>query len=184
MNSGNKINISSFWSNLFKSPAERSDLEDVLLSMPPFKNFSSTHLKNLMKITHSRVYNSGEFIFYQNDPGIALYLIRDGEVKIVKHSQNEEEIELARFGRGDFFGELALLDNDVRSASAVVVIDANIAVIFKPDLDRFIDKFPKRGNQILTGLGQIVATRLRKLDDEFLTLYNNSLLNNEGNKNG
>ena len=184
MNNTNKIKVSSFWTNLFKSPAERSDLEEVLASMPPFKNFSSSNLKSLIKIIHNRVYTAGEYIFYQSDPGIALYIITDGEVKIVKHSNEIEEIELARFGRGDFFGELALLDNDVRSASAVAVKDSNLAVIFKPDLDRFIDKFPQKGNQILTGLSQIIATRLRKLDDEFLTLYNNLLFKKEGDNNG
>ncbi len=172
MISSSKMKTSTFWSNLFKAPAERSDIEEVLLSMPPFEGFNSTHLKYFMKIVHNRIYNSGEYIFFQNDPGIALYLIREGEVKIIKQSEEGKETELAHFSRGDFFGELALLDDDVRSASAVAVKDSKLAVIFKPDLENFIDKFPKRGVSILKGLAQIIATRLRILDDEFLSLYN------------
>lgn len=169
------IKRSTFWSNLFKAPAERTDLEDVLLSMPPFKSFESSHLRNLVNIIHNRVYSANEFIFFQGDPGIALYIIRDGEVKIVKQNEKGEEMELTRFGRGDFFGELALMDNDVRSASAVAVKESKIGVIFKPDLDIFIEKYPKKGIAILKGLSQIVATRLRILDDEFLLLYSKSL---------
>lgn len=174
-----KIKTSTFWSNLFKAPAERTDIEDVLLSLPPFEGLNSTHLKHLMKIVHNRVYGSGEYIFFQSDPGIALYIIREGEVKIVKHSESGQETELANFSRGDFFGELALLDDDVRSASAIAVRDSKLAVIFKPDLENFIDKFPKKGNRILKGLAQIIATRLRLLDDEFLSLYHTIQTNEE-----
>lgn len=175
INYKSKDRQSTFWSNLFKAPAERSDLEEVLHSMPPFKNFSGTQLKQLLKLIHNRVYSTNEYVFYQGDPGIALYIIREGEVKIVKNNEQGKEMELARFGRGDFFGELALMDKDVRSASAIALTDSKLGVIFKPDLDNFIEKFPRRGLVILRGLSEIVATRLRILDDEFLTLYSNSI---------
>ena len=170
---------STFWSNLFKAPAERDDLEEVLHSMPPFKNFNSTQLKQLLKLIHNRVYSADEFIFYQGDPGIALYIIREGEVKVVKNNDQDNEMELAKFGRGDFFGELALMDTDLRSASAIALTDSKLGVIFKPDIDKFIEKFPKRGVEILRGLSEIIATRLRMLDDEFFTLYSNSINNIE-----
>jgi CRP-like cAMP-binding protein len=140
---------STFWSNLFKAPAERSDLEEVLHSMPPFKNFNSTQLKQLLKLVHNRVYSANEYIFYQGDPGIALYIIREGEIKVVKNSDQDKEMELTRFGRGDFFGELALMDTDLRSASAIALTDSNLGAIFKPDIDKFIEKFPKKGVEIL-----------------------------------
>jgi CRP-like cAMP-binding protein len=160
---------------LFKAPAERNDLEEVLLSMPPFKNFSNKQFKQLLRLVHNRLYSPNEYIFYQGDPGIALYIIREGEVRIVKNNDKGNEMELARFGRGDFFGEMALMDRDVRSASAIACTEAKLGVIFKPDLDNFIEKFPKKGVTILRGLCEIVATRLRILDDEFLTLYSNSI---------
>jgi CRP/FNR family cyclic AMP-dependent transcriptional regulator len=183
MNINGKVKSSTFWTNLFKSPTERTDIEEMLLSMPPFKDFGSTHLKNLLKVIHTRYYTAGEYIFYQGDPGIALYLINDGEVRICKQIDSEEDIvELAKFKRGDFFGEMALLDNDVRSASAIAVKDSNLAVIFKPDLDRFIEKYPKKGIQVLRGLSQIIATRLRIMDDELLIVsssYSNKFMETE-----
>lgn len=163
---------STFWSNLFKAPAERSDLEELLLSIPSFENFNSNTLKHFLKIVHERVYTANEFVFYQGDPGIALYIVREGEIKIVKTSDTGNEVELARITRGDFFGELALIDSDTRSASAIAAKDSKLSVIFKPDLDRFIEKFPKKGIQVLRGLAKIIAIRLRILDDEYLALYN------------
>lgn len=175
---------STFWSNLFKAPPERSDLEEVLLYMPTFKRFTQLQLKNLLQIVHNRAFTAGEYVFYQNDPGIALYIIRNGEIKIIKSNDDGNEVELTRCSRGDFFGELALLDNDIRSASAIAVTDTNVAVIFKPDLDRFIEKYPKKGNQILRGLSQIIATRLRILDEEYLSLYSKSIISIEEEQNG
>jgi CRP-like cAMP-binding protein len=175
---------STFWSNLFKAPAERNDLEEVLLSMPPFKNLNSSQLKQLLKLVHNRVYSANEYIFYQGDPGIALYIIREGEVKVVKNNEKGNEMELARFGRGDFFGEMSLMDQDVRSASAIAVTDSKLGVIFRPDLDKYIEKFPKRGVTILRGLSEIVATRLRILDNEFITLYSNYVNKNEESEDG
>ncbi len=186
MNNNSKIKSSTFWTNLFKTPTEKSDLEETLSSMPPFKNFGSTYLKQLFKIIHTRYYSAGEYIFYQGDPGIALYIINEGEVRICKQIDIDEDVELARFKRGDFFGEMALLDNDVRSASAIAVKDSTLAVIFKPDLDRLIEKYPKNGIQILRGLSQIIATRLRIMDDELVIIsnsYSNKIEETEDGRN-
>ena len=67
-----------------------------------------------------------------------MYLIRDGEVSIHRTNDAGSEIVLATFNKGDFFGELALVDGEKRSASAIANIDTRVSVIFKPDLDEFI----------------------------------------------
>lgn len=171
---------SSFWANLFKAQPERNDLETLLLSIPPFKNFSKNTMKNFSRLIHHRVYSANEIIFTQGDPGIALYIIQEGEVKIIKHSETGIEYELAQFSRGDFFGELALLDNDVRSATAIATKDSKIEVIFKPDLDYFIENNPKRGVEILTGIAKIISARLRILDEEIIKVYSSNQKINEG----
>ena len=178
------IKRSSFWENFFKAPTQKSDLENVLSSMPPFSRLGSKNIRILMKIVHNRVYSAGEYIFYQGDPGIGLYIIREGEVQISYTNKDEIVEELASFGRSDFFGELAMLDNDYRSASAISISNSNIAVIFKPDLDEYIEKYPRQGNQILKGLAQILAIRLRKLNDEYVELLFNDSNKIGDNKNG
>ena len=74
-NHSNTVAKSSFWANLFKTPTEISDFEEVLLSVPPFKKLSGKQIKLLMQLIHNRVYTANEYVFYQNDPGIGLYII-------------------------------------------------------------------------------------------------------------
>ncbi|MBS3945905.1 MAG: cyclic nucleotide-binding domain-containing protein [Melioribacter sp.] len=172
MNNDYKSVKSSFWSNLFKTPTKKDQLEDIMLSMAPFKNLDQKYFKILFKLIHNRVYSPNEYIFMQNDPGIGLYLILKGEVLITYETEDGERFDLANLSNGDFFGELALLDEDKRSASAIAMKESQLAVIFKPDLDEFIDAHPKEGIKILRGISQILATRLRNINMDYITLYN------------
>ena len=162
---------SSFWSNLFKTPAEKSDLEELLLAMPPFEKLSNKYIKLLMQLIHNRVYEADEYVFYQGDPGIGLYIVREGSIIIKQNIDENRSLELAKLHRGDFFGELALLDDEVRSGSAIALEPSSIAVIFKPDLDEFIERYPKVGIKILRGISTIISTRLRRINDEYFSIY-------------
>ena len=166
MSENNEAVHSSFWSNVFNSPAEIVDLQKALRSTPLFKDLGKKDLTLLMNIVHNRNYVAGEYVFYQGDPGIGLYLIREGEILIKRNN----DTTLANFSKGDFFGELALVDGAKRSASAITKVDARLAVIFKPDLDEFIEKYPKKGIKILQGIAEIVTVRLRRLNEDHLLI--------------
>lgn len=170
-NHSSTIAKSSFWANLFKTPTEISDLEEVLQSIPPFRKLSGKHLNLLKQLIHNRVYAANEYVFYQSDPGISLYIIINGEV-LITQDELGERFDLAMLGRGDFFGELALLDEEKRSASAISLKESQVAVIFKPDLDDFVDSYPKEGVDIMKGLSNIIATRLKNLNRDYFSLYN------------
>jgi CRP-like cAMP-binding protein len=163
---------SSFWANIFNSPAEKTNLKKSLQSIPVFEKLTLRELSNLLHIIHTRNYLSGEYIFYQGDPGIGLYLINEGEVVIQRTNEQGEIVPLATFFEGDFFGELALVDGEKRSASAIAKTDCRLSVIFKPDLDEYIDAYPKKGIKILQGISQIVAFRLRKVNEDYFALQN------------
>ncbi len=170
MENSSNITTSSFWANLFKSPTTQNDLETMLCSLPPFNQLKKKNTKELMKIIHTRVYSPNEYIFMEGDPGIGMYIVEEGEVVILKDLGNGIEEEFARFSKGDFFGELSTLFEDVRSASAKAVTDTKLAVMFRPDLDDFIDKYPKEGIKILRGFTHIVITRLRKMNEDYVAL--------------
>ncbi len=170
-----KIRTSNFWANLFKPPTQKNDLEHVLKNMPPFKDLKQKELVMLMQLVHHRAYTANEYVFFQGDPGIALYIIQKGEVLVTLNSESNVSQNLAIFGRGDFFGEMALLNEEIRSASAIALSDADLAVIFKPDLDEFVDKYPEAGIKITRGLLQILVTRLRVINHDYITLRNKTL---------
>ncbi len=175
----NRVIHSSFWANFFKTPADKLDLQKSLSSIPIFKDLTKKDFALLFDIIHNRSYVAGEYIFYQGDPGIGIYIVREGEVKVHRKYDNGELLPLATLGKGDFFGELALVDGEKRPASAVAGTDCRVAVIFKPDLDDFIEKYPKKGIKILNGISQIVAIRLRKLNEDHMTLLNKFKINGE-----
>jgi CRP-like cAMP-binding protein len=171
MNDNNQKNLrTSFWTNLFNSPSERDDLRKSIQHIPIFNFLKKKELNELLEITHNRTYVAGEYIFVQGDIGIGLYLIRDGEVEIKRKFNDNIELSLATLYKGDFFGELALIDNEKRSASAVAKTDCKISVLFKPDLDEFIEKYPRRGIKILQSISLILAERLRKINEDYLNL--------------
>lgn len=166
-----QIKHSNFWANLFKTPASRNDLESVLLAMPPFRNLSRRDFRAFSEIIHFREYAANELIFAQGDPGIGFYILYSGHVQIEKKHEDGNKYILANFTAGDFFGELAMLDEDVRSASAIAVKESKVAVIFKPDLDNFIETYPRKGIDILRGMLVIIASRLKSLNQDFVSLY-------------
>jgi CRP/FNR family cyclic AMP-dependent transcriptional regulator len=178
-NNNDEIIHSSFWSNFFNSPVEKIDLVKALQLIPFFKELSKKEISLLTNIIHTRNYLAGEYVFYQGDPGIGLYIIREGEVIIQRIIESKDIISLATFSRGDFFGELALVDGEKRSASAIAKTDTRLAVIFKPDLDEFIETYPRKGIKILQGISEIVAMRLRKLNEEHISLHSTLKIKSE-----
>jgi CRP-like cAMP-binding protein len=175
MKDNSDIIHSSFWANLFKPSTQKHDHELVLSSFPAFITLSRKEIVLISNIIHNRHYIAGEYIFCQGDPGIGLYILVDGEVEITYADENGICLRFASFSKGDFFGELALVDGEKRNASAIAKSDVKLAVIFKPDLDEFIEKFPKIGIRIMQGLSRIVTTRLRKLDEDYLKIQSKSL---------
>ncbi|MGD8779805.1 MAG: cyclic nucleotide-binding domain-containing protein [Ignavibacteria bacterium] len=167
----------SFWNNLFKLPTEKSDIQNILKTIPAFRKFDKKHLKLFLTTLHHREYQANEYVFHQGDPGIGLYIIMEGEILISSKTEHGYEHRFAILKEGDFFGELALLDNEVRSASAVALKNSKLYVVFRPDLDEFIDKYPKQGVEILRGISQIITTRLRRLNEDYVALYNRTLKN-------
>jgi CRP-like cAMP-binding protein len=168
-----KVAHSSFWVNFFNAPTEETNLKNSLKTIPLFNDLTKSDLTSLIKIIHNRTYVAGELIFHQGDPGIGLYIIRDGDVEVQRENDFGNKKTLATFTSGDFFGELALVDGEKRSASAIAKTACKVSVIFKPDLDEFIEKYPRKGIKILTGISSIIALRLRKLNEDYFNLQFN-----------
>lgn len=169
---------SSFWTNFFNSPSKRNDFLAALHAVPIFNELEEKELSLLTNRIHERKYLSGEFVFHQGDPGIGLYIILEGEV-IIKRNVDNHLISLADFSKNDFFGELALIDGEKRSASAIAKTDLVAAAIFKPDLDEFIETYPKKGIKILRGINNLITQRLRKLNEDHIALHSKLIINSE-----
>lgn len=117
-----------------------------------------------------RSFSAGETIFRRGDPGDELYLIRRGMVRILLPLAGGKYHNLAAFGRGNFFGDMAFLDRGARSADAVAVTAADLFVISRMQFDELARAHPLLGVKMFARLARALAIRLRYTDAELRAL--------------
>lgn len=137
----------------------------VLARVPLFAELTSEELDVLSACLRHRRYARGETIFLRGDPGSSLYIVESGRVKIVLSSAEGREFVLALLGPGDFFGELALLDGEPRSADAVAHETSQLLLLQRPDFLRFLDAHPRAAAGLLTVLSQRLRHDAEVLQD-------------------
>ena len=121
-----------------------------LRKVPLFRGFSIGDMMVIAQIAQEVSVDAGHVLFRKGDPGSALYLILDGEVDIL----NQEGRLVTRLGPARCFGEVALLDNKGRTATAVCFNDCRMLMISSNDFDEILETYPmlyRNIVQVLTG---------------------------------
>jgi CRP/FNR family transcriptional regulator, cyclic AMP receptor protein len=131
---------------------------ELLAQIPLFAQLTPQELGGLAVLLQQHRYASGEVVFHQGDAGAALYIIESGEVKIVLQSPEGKETVLVLLGPGDFFGELALLDGEPRSADAVATAASALLILRREDFARYVTEQPRMTVSLLAALSR----RLRR----------------------
>ena len=149
------------WSNIFKYGPRKESLAEILQNVPLFNELSPKELQILEKLVHIRTYQAGEPVFVETEPGAGMYVIRTGRVDIVLRHKADNRIVLAELETGDFFGEMALLGDSARSATAVAREQSELIGFFHPDLEEIINLHPVTGAKISFGLAKTLSERLR-----------------------
>ena len=129
--------------------------------MPFFEHLTLKQLRKLANYLHERRYEEHEYLFEINHPGAALFMIATGEVAVVTSSDSKSATELARIRPGEFLGELALLDESPRSASALAVKPTLTYALFRGDLNQLVLSEPEIACQVFKALAIIVGERLK-----------------------
>jgi CRP/FNR family cyclic AMP-dependent transcriptional regulator len=140
----------------------RDDIFKVMKNVPIFSDLNEKEMEELEKIIHRREYKKGEPIFRMGDPGLGMYIINQGSVNIAEENATGEVTTLAVLKNGAFFGDLALLDEAPRSASAIADENSDILGFFRPDFLDLLYRKPKMGIKILFGLARTIGERLRR----------------------
>jgi CRP/FNR family cyclic AMP-dependent transcriptional regulator len=132
-----------------------------LRSVPLFASLSDEAVTQLRNLLSERDVASKTEVFHKGDIGDAMYLIERGKVRISIIDEDRREITLAELARGDFFGEMSLIDGRQRSADATVIEDSRFAILARPDFLAFVRSNPD------VGLGMLAALtdRLRRTDE-------------------
>ncbi|MCK9245225.1 MAG: cyclic nucleotide-binding domain-containing protein [Candidatus Marinimicrobia bacterium] len=159
------------WENIIiKKKSVLSDTMRVLSSVPIFSDLDGKELIEVEKIVHRRKYKKGEPIFRMGDPGLGMYIIVEGAVEIIEELEDEDCKHLVDLEKGAFFGDLALLDEAPRSASAIAKVDCDIIGFFRPDLLDLLYRKPHLGIKILWSLAKVIGERLRKTNEQLSNL--------------
>ncbi|MDX6529055.1 MAG: family transcriptional regulator, cyclic receptor protein [Blastocatellia bacterium] len=137
------------------TPTPQEMTLDAIRSVPLFASLDDGAAGELRSLLRTRDIAKGTALFHAGDEGDAMYLIESGRVRIAVTDADKKELVLAELARGDFFGEMAIIDGKKRSADAVIVEDARLAVLSRDNFLRFIDDNPK------VALGMLSATFLR-----------------------
>ncbi len=105
-----------------------------------------------------RTFPAGTTIFRDRDPGGTMYLIRAGRVELWLYDADRERVVLATFEDGDFFGELSLLDEEPRSATATTLAETEVLIIDRTDLQLLFTQKPHAALDVMSVLGARLRT--------------------------
>ncbi len=150
------------WEDIFKKlKSEKRTKMDFLRSIPFFQRLKSHQLEEVSNVLHERIYEPGEYIFEAQQPGASLFLIQEGTVSIEAPLEDEKIVQLALLKDRSFFGELALLDETPRSASAKAVVRTRVWALFRNDLQKLCHSRPDIACEIYKILANMVGERLK-----------------------
>ena len=157
-----------FWDNFFKSTSLDQQVLEALRNTFIFQSLNKGELRVLKDSVHVRNFKAGESVFRQGELGIGMYIILTGAVEIFVNERPEDVVNakgamVTRLTKGDFLGELSLVENNGRrTATAVATEDSTLIGFFKPDLVELIERQPSTGIKITMRLAEILGRRLKE----------------------
>src|SRR5216683_1621266 len=138
---------------------------ELLAQVGLFADLTPAELVSLAALMRPRPYAKDEVIYLRGDPGTAFYVIASGKVKIALTSPDGKELILRRLSLGGFHGELALLDDEPRSADAVAT-EASVLLVLQRDAFRqFLSEHPDTATKLLATLSQYLRRNAELIQD-------------------
>src|SRR5260370_2035213 len=133
----------------WKRSSPELDRVKFLKTVPFFDQLSNRQLKRVSDIRFERNYDNDELIFEEGQPGAALFLILDGKIAVEIYRETST-MRLAVLERGAFFGEMALLDETPRSATARALERTRTLALYRNDLNGLVYRHPRAACRIYT----------------------------------
>jgi CRP-like cAMP-binding protein len=137
-------------------------VEDTLARVELFADLETEDLQRIAKACVIREFKPGDVVVRENEVGVAFYIVDKGRIEVVKHLGTPQEQVLDSMGPTSFFGEMALFDNHVRSASIRALEETRCLVLTKWDFNAELSQ----NSHIAVAMLAILARRIRHLSEE------------------
>jgi CRP/FNR family transcriptional regulator len=133
----------------------------LLHGIPAFAELGDADLARVAELTVPRTFQGGEAVFYEGDESDTCYVVRSGHVRAVREHTDGRTLTLATLGPGEIFGELAIFDEDRRSATIEALDDLEVVAILGADMRRMLRLHPDIAVKLLAALSR----RLRETNE-------------------
>jgi CRP-like cAMP-binding protein len=144
-----------------------SDIRSKLKDHALFAEFTALELGELLDLLDQVAVTEGDVIVKQDEPGDCMYLVVDGDVRVVHH-RGGRDIALATLKPGDFFGEIALVDNGPRSADVIAAGPGLLLKITQASVGALAGVYPTAAFKFLIAVGRILVGRLRMSNQRYV----------------
>jgi CRP-like cAMP-binding protein len=143
-------------------PAGDDETAGLLARVPVFETLSPDDLGRVAAVAVPRHYDAGEVVFHEGDSSDTCYVVRNGHARAIRQHADGRSITLANFGPGEIFGELAMFDDEQRSATVEALDDLETIGILGRDMRRILREHPDIAVKLVVSLGR----RLRETNEQ------------------
>lgn len=138
-----------------------AEIVELLGRVPVFSTLEQTDLERIAGLAVPRTFEPGQIVFREGDASDTCYIVRSGRARAVREHSGGRTITLATFGPGDIFGELAMFEDELRSATVEAVQPTSVVAVLGPDMRRLMVEHPEISIRLVVALGR----RLRETND-------------------
>ncbi len=138
-----------------------AEVVELLARVPVFSTLVHEDLVRIAELAVPRQFAPGEVVFREGDASDTCYMVRSGKARAVREHSDGRVITLANFGPGDIFGELALFEDERRSATVEAVAPTTVVAVLGPDMRRLMTEHPQIATRLVIALGR----RLRETNE-------------------
>ncbi len=140
---------------------KETEIVELLGRVPVFSTLEQDDLERVAALAVPRAFEPGQVVFREGDASDTCYVVRSGRARAVREHSDGRTITLATFGPGDIFGELAMFEDELRSATVEAVQATSVVAVLGPDMRRLMVEHPEISIRLVVALGR----RLRETND-------------------
>ncbi len=143
------------------APTRSAEVVELLGRVPAFSTLEQADLERIAEVAVPRSFEAGEMVFREGDASDTCYVVREGHLRAVRSHGDGRTITLATFGPGDIFGELAMFEDERRSATVEASEATSVVGVLGPDMRRLMGEHPAIAARLVIALGR----RLREMNE-------------------